>query len=121
LIYPACVKQYYRAELTAATGAVTAIDRPCVIKSISASPLVDTNTAAIPSMILKVFDGTDSSMIMRFAGSVGAQYRNDNVSILIPASGIRVNTSLGIEVEVIDADGVSTSDLIYSSISMMYQ
>ena len=121
-VYPAGVKQYYREELTAATGAVTAINHPCVVKAISARPVVTTQPDTnYPSMILKIFDGTDSFMVMRFAGSVGGNVRNDNSTILVPAIGIKINTSLGIEVEVINGHSLANSDLTYSSISVMYQ
>ena len=122
-VYPAGVKQYYREELTASTGAVTAINHPCVVKAISARPVVTSSTQVTnyPSMILKIFDGTDSSMVIRFAGSVGGNVRNDNSTILVPASGIKINTSLGIEVEVINGQSLHNAYLTYSSISVMYQ
>jgi hypothetical protein len=120
-VYPAGVKQYYREELTAATGAITAINHPCVIKSISVSPRIKTSVNSFPVIILKIFDGTDSSMISRFGGSCGANIENTNMSILVPADGIKVNTSLGLEIEVIVSAGVSTANTTYCSISMMYQ
>jgi len=121
-VYPAGVKQIFRNTLTVANGKVTLINRPCVVKHISTCPTSSdtiTNFASADSVILVVYDGTN--VIMKIAGSANANYLCSNVSILIPADGLRINDYLAVECESFGSSGGSDTEKKQANISVVYQ
>lgn len=121
-VYPAGVKQFFRNTLTVANGKVTLIDHPCVVKHISTCPTSSdtlTNFETVDSVILVVYDGTN--VIMKIAGSANANYLCSNVSILIPADGLKINDYLAVECESFGTSGGSDTEKKQANISVMYQ
>ncbi len=121
-IYPAGAKQLFRDELTVADGKTTVIDRPCVVKSISASPcsfkvLSPINRGA--SLVLNVYDGDD--IVLIFAGSSVANYLVTNSSIKIPADGLRINSYLALECKQYEAGGGTSTENKHANIRIDYQ
>tara|TARA_Y100000592_G_C5480073_1_gene324840 strand:+ start:4307 stop:4675 length:369 start_codon:yes stop_codon:yes gene_type:complete len=108
-VYPAGVKQYFRSELTVDDGKVTAVNRPCVVKSISSAPCSSKETGfeVGPSLCLEVYDGDDIIVVM--AGSALANYLCTNSSILIPADGLRINNYLAVRCnQIVSGSGTGT-------------
>jgi len=121
-VYPTAVRQFFRNTLTVANGKVTLIDHPCVVKHISTCPTSSdtlTNFTTVDSVILVVYDGTN--VIMKIAGSANANYLCSNVSILIPADGLKINDYLAVECESFGTSGGSDTEKKQANISVMYQ
>lgn len=121
-VYPAGVKQLFRDELTVADGKTTVIDRPCVVKSISAAPCSFKAVAPInpgASLVLNVYDGDD--IVLIFAGSASANYLATNSSIKIPADGLRINSYLALECKEYSSAGGSGTENKHANIKIDYQ
>jgi hypothetical protein len=99
-VYPAGVKQARILKLVANDGKTSLIASPCVVKSLSFRPLDEFSQQVVNTCIaLYVYDG--DTVIMKFP-FIGSQYLSTNVAILIPADGLKINTSLSFEVEKLD-------------------
>jgi len=117
-VYPAGVKQARIEKLSADDGKTTLINNPCVVKSLSFAPYDDDNEQLISvSLVLYVYDG--NSVIMYFP-FVGPQYLSTNLPILMPADGLRVNSSLSFQtVRLIGS--IPESSLHFANIRVAYQ
>ena len=121
-IYPAGVKQLFRDELTVADGKTTVINRPCVVKSISAAPSCSKENSpfvGVVSLVLNVYDGDD--IVLIFAGSAAANFLSSNSSIKIPADGLRINSYLALECKEYSSGGATGTENKHANIKIDYQ
>ena len=120
-VYPAGVKQYFKDQLTVADGKTTIINRPCVVKSISAAPCSSNQMpyASAVSIALEVYDGGDR--IMSIAGSAIASFLVTNTSFLIPADGLRIENYLALTCKQYNAGSGTTTQNKHVNIKVDYQ